>query len=403
MKTLVITNLFPNRLNPEQAMFNKQQIVALSKICSVKVVAPVPFLKYLGKHLPSQETIDEIEVYHPSYFLIPKVLRFTYGFFYYLGIKSLIKQIQKTFDFDCVFATWAYPDAYAAAKIAQELNKPLVVKVHGSDINILAQNPSRRAMIRWALQKASRVIAVSQPLKDKINKMNIAEENIVLIQNGVDTKIFFEQNKNRCREYLKLPALQRFVIYVGNLEHIKGVDVLLQAMSYLPQDQHLYYIGEGSLKSSLIENAKASGWQERVHFLGRLAHADLPRWMSAADCLCLPSRQEGCPNVILEAMACNVAVVASRVGGVPDLVEDNINGFLVEPQNPKALAAAIQKVSQENFSPKKSFRAISWTENARAVNHILNEACMNFVSLRAKRSNLCVSERLLRRKKRSSQ
>ena len=127
MKLLIITNLFPNKKEPNRAVFNVQQIQELLKFCEIKVVAPIPFLKYSKEQVPYEENIKGVDVYHPRYVVIPKILRSLYGYLFFLGIKKSILNIYQTFMFDMILATWAYPDAFGAAIIAKFLKKPLTL------------------------------------------------------------------------------------------------------------------------------------------------------------------------------------------------------------------------------------------------------------------------------------
>jgi len=329
VKLLIITNLFPNAAEPQRAVYNKQQFTALKDLCELKVIAPIPLFKYPKTKVPDVETIEGMEVFHPRYLVIPKILRALYGILYYLGIGECVRELYGRFRFDVIFATWAYPDAFAAALLAKRLRKPLVIKVHGSDINVFTKYHLRRKMILFALNQAEKVIAVSDALKAKIVELGVDPEKIILIPNGIDTELFRSMDKKDCRLNLAIPLEQRFILYVGNLEPIKGTDLLIDALHKLPEDVHLYMIGDGSLKESMKIRAKDLTMENRVHFLGRLPHTKIPFWMSACDLFCLPSRNEGCPNVILEALACGVPIVASHVGGIPQLIKDSSQGILV--------------------------------------------------------------------------
>src|SRR3989339_534154 len=147
MKILIITNLFPNKKEPNRAVFNKQQFLGLSKFCELKVVAPIPYFSYSKKQVPEVEIIDGIEVYYPRYLVIPKILRALYSLFFFFGVKGMVRNIYKEFRFEKILASWAYPDGCASAKIASDMKMPLIMKVHGSDINYAEKYFMRKAMI----------------------------------------------------------------------------------------------------------------------------------------------------------------------------------------------------------------------------------------------------------------
>ena len=373
MKILIITNLFPNASEPNRAMFNKQQFLALREYCDFKVIAPLPHFKCTRGQVPLRETIDGMDVHHPRYLVIPKILRSMHGVSYYYGIHNEVEDIAKTFSFDLIFATWTYPDAYAASMIAKEMNKPLVIKVHGSDINLLNLYPSRRVMVQKTFKQAKKIIAVSQPLKRKLVELGVPEYKVTHLTNGIDTKKFHPMDKIQCRRELSLPLNKHIVLYVGNLELVKGVDILVDAVRGFPEDVLLIVVGDGNLKNILSQKIKDPSFNGRVRLVGSQAHDQIPLWLNAANCFCLPSRNEGCPNVILEALACGVPIVATNVGGIPDLIDSNADAALIEPENPKALAQGIIKILQR---PRQtpSVQPLSWRENARQLFKVFEES-----------------------------
>lgn len=359
MKVLIISNLFPNKMEPNKAMFNKQQFGELSKLCELKIVAPLPYLKYSLGEVPKKEIIDDIEVYHPRYLVIPKVLRSLYGVFYFLGVIGRVREIYRSFKFDVILSSWVYPDGFGSALIARIFRKPFIIKVHGTDVNVLTQYFLRREMILYTFKRADMIIAVSKALKEKIISLGIPEEKIQLISNGVDTDLFRPIQKKACRDKLGLPLDKRIVLYIGNLEKVKGIDLLVDAMKYLPGDIELAVIGTGPLRNRL-RSAK------RISFYGSRSHSEIPLWMNACDVFCLPSRNEGCPNVILEAMACGVPIVASRTGGIPELIKSEKSGILVSPGNLAELSEGIHRALEIKWE-RESVENYSWKENAGKV------------------------------------
>ncbi|MDE2027996.1 MAG: glycosyltransferase family 4 protein [Candidatus Omnitrophica bacterium] len=372
IKILAITNLFPNCAEKNRGVFNRQQFRYLDRLCQLKVVAPLPLIKYSSRQVPMKEIIDEIETYHPRYLVIPKTLRSLYGYTFFLGILRTIYEIKKNFTFEVIFSTWAYPDAFGAYLAARMLKKPLVIKVHGSDVNILGQFPLRRRMMMAAFRYAYKIIAVSEPLKQKIVEWGIPSEKVVVVSNGVNTELFHSMKRAECRKKLSLSLSEKIVLYVGNLEPVKGPDILIEAFKKMPAGVKLMMIGKGGMEKSLKEKVKLLSMEDRVFFLGSKPHNELPVWFNAVDIFCLASRNEGCPNVILEALACQVPVVATRVGGIPELMTESA-GEMVEPQNPEALAyALINQLAKDDL--KTEVKIMSWQENAQNIFSILKES-----------------------------
>jgi glycosyltransferase involved in cell wall biosynthesis len=372
VKLLIVTNLFPNVAEPNRSPFNFQQFKALAKLCELKVVAPVPFFAYDKNVLPTQETISDMEVFHPRYLAIPKILRSTHGPSFFMGIWHTLRNIQETFHYDAILAAWAYPDAYGTALAARLLRKRLFVKVQGSDINLAHHYRGRVPMIRWALNQAEMVIAVSRPLKEKVTSMGIPEGNVVVIPNGVDKVKFYLRDRSECRALLGLAGDKRYVLFIGNLAEVKGCKYLLQALTRLNlSETETIIIGDGPLGRELESLANRLGIRDHIQFKGRQPYEDIPFWLNAADILCLPSLNEGCPNVVLEALACGTRVVASSVGGVPDLIDAPDKGWLARPADTDDLARCIHSALMASDKDFSASLAMSWEENADQLYRIL--------------------------------
>ncbi|RKY41051.1 MAG: hypothetical protein DRP76_00680, partial [Candidatus Omnitrophota bacterium] len=351
-----------------RGIYNKQQFVELAKLCEIKVIAPLPL--HYRERVPERENIDGIDTYHPRYFMIPKIGRSLYGLFFYLSLIKKVKKIYENFKFDLIFATWAYPDGFGSFLIAKTFNKPIVIKVHGSDINLYTEYFLRRKMIAYALKNCNKVIAVSKALKERIVKIGVSEDKIVVIPNGVDTDLFKPLERDRCRERLGLPQDKKIVLFVGNLVPVKGVDVLVEAFARLPADMLLVLVGDGPLKNRLQAKVKEFGIENNVIFVGRTRHEAIPYYMNACDIFCLPSLNEGCPNVILEALACGKFVVATKVGSISEIITSGDYGILVSPKNSEALAGAINKVLEKKWNPEGISKKVSnrnWTANAEKI------------------------------------
>jgi len=383
MKFLIITNLFPNSQEPTRGIFNKQQFLELAKLCELKVVAPIPWHKL--RQVPARETIDGVDVYHPRYFMVPKIARSLYGFFFLFGIIRTVKQIQKEFNFDKILVTWVYPDGVGASLLAKFINKPIAIKVHGSDINSNVKYFFRKHMIASALKKADKVIAVSNELKNKITAMGVTQEKIAVLPNGVDSNLFRPMDKIECRKKLGLPVDNKIVLYVGNFVQVKGVDVLVEAFARLRVsalsrsrvDALLLLVGDGPLEKTLRDKVKSLSIEENVIFAPRTTHDAIRFYMNAADVFCLASRNEGCPNVLLEALACSTPVVASRVGGIPEIITSDELGILVDPENSYQLSDALKTALDKQWNKKRLCEKIashSWADNAMELINVLSKA-----------------------------
>jgi glycosyltransferase involved in cell wall biosynthesis len=292
----------------------------------------------------------------------------------------VVQDIRQRFPFDRILATWAYPDVFGAVLIARRFRVPLVAKVHGSDINLGVASAWRRGMIVWALRRSAAVVAVSEALKSQLVRLGIAEERIAVIPNGVDAARFTPMDRGEARRAVSLPEGGRRVVFIGHLTDIKGVRVLLDAMARLPADVRLTLVGDGDLRAALEAKAAQPPLRGRVQFAGARPHGEVPLWINAADVCCLPSFSEGCPNAAVEALACGRPVIATSVGGLPELLRRADQGTLVPPGDPAALAQALAQALARRWDPETVKRGISgygWVENAQRMADLLEQASLH--------------------------
>jgi phosphatidylinositol alpha-1,6-mannosyltransferase len=168
---------------------------------------------------------------------------------------------------------------------------------------------------------------------------------LIEIPGGVDLELFRKAPGNP-RAALGLESAE-VVLFVGRFAPLKNVSLLIEAFALLRGDRpraRLVLVGEGALEGRLRSEARRLGIESAVLFAGARPPHELPSYYAAADVFALPSSFDNSPNVLLEAMACELPVVATRVGGVPRYVQDGQNGLLVEPGQPAALAAALARV-----------------------------------------------------------
>lgn len=332
MRVLAVTNLYPNPVQPHRAPFNRHQFRLLSARCPLRVIAPVPWLL---RGCPKQTELDGLTVTHPRYWYPPRLFRWHGPFFRWSVRRDFLRAIDE-FRPDIVLAPWAYPDGWAAVKLAHTRGLPAVVQVHGSDVKLLDDYPAKRQPTMEALREADGVIAVSRDLAN--NAAKLGASRIRVIYDGVDADLFSPRGERQASDRTR-PQ----VLFVGNLVPVKQVDLLLDAMADLDAD--LTIIGDGPMRKSLEDRANG-----RTRFLGAMPLAELPRYYHAADLFVLPSRSEGVPNVLLEASACGVPWVASNVGGIPEIAHLGASR-LVPPGDVAALRTAIREMLQNPPPP----------------------------------------------------
>ena len=389
LRVLVITKIFPNAAEPLSAPFNRQQLVALARTGDVDldVMATIPWFPGAGlaarwssagrlASVPRRETIDGIDVEHPRTLFIPRGAMATWGPLYAASIARAVARRRGAVD--VVLGTWLYPDGFAAVVAARQLGVPAVVKLHGSDVNVIAQEPGPRRLVRWALQRASRVVAVSRALGDEAVKLGAARDRVAVVMNGVDGALFQPRDRAAARAELGLGP-GPLAVYIGNLKPEKGVEDLAAAFEALAArrpDARLAIIGGGPLQAKLAAIA-ARVPDARMALVGPQPFDRVPVWMAAADVVCLASWAEGTPNVVLEALASGRRVVATAVGGVPDLITAPALGTLVPAHDPAAFADALDAALATPYDPAEVAALGArggWAASAAALREVLAAA-----------------------------
>jgi glycosyltransferase involved in cell wall biosynthesis len=238
---------------------------------------------------------------------------------------------------DVVWAHFLVP----AGLLALQVDAPLVVTAHGRDVRNIGTIPGIAALTARVVRRASAVIAVSDYLRRELEtKLPAARGKTEVVNSGVDLERF---RLVEPAEQLDSPAF----LHVGSLTERKNVVRLADAFAQLGRGS-LTFVGDGPLRARL-------DGRERVRVVGRVAHDDVPHWLSAADVVCGPALVEPFGQALLEAMACERSVVASRIGGPPEFVTPD-SGVLVDPLDTGELVRALE-VAAGLPSPNPAARA----------------------------------------------
>jgi glycosyltransferase involved in cell wall biosynthesis len=242
---------------------------------------------------------------------------------------------------DVALAFFGIPGGAVALALKLFTKIPYVVSLRGGDVpgfrpyDFAVYHKIMGPLIKLVWRHASAVVANSQGLKSIAAQFN-GSIPIEVIPNGINSTNFYPGERELT------PAR---LLFVGRLVYQKGGDILLDALAKVKDhDWELSIVGDGPRRPDWENQADKLGIKDRVHFRGWLDKADLLKQYQKANIFVLPSRHEGMPNVVLEAMGCGLPVIATRIAGSEDLVLDGTTGYLINPDNPQELSEALLKL-----------------------------------------------------------
>ena len=356
LRIVTFSTLFPSSLRPGHGIFVEtrlRELVSSGKV-EARVIAPVPWFfsthPRFGEYArmartPQRESLNGFDVQHPRYFLPPKAGMNIAPFTLAMGAKPAVQRLlDEGYDFDAIDAHYYYPDGVAAALLGRHFKKPFTVTARGSDINLIAKHSIPRNLMRWASNRAVASIGVSGALTQEMLQIGMPASSLRTMPNGVDVNLFRIQPQMSARAELGWPEGPT-LLSVGNLVENKGHHIAIEALARLPEFR-LVIAGEGPQRHALESLASQVNVSSRLQFLGRVDQTQLVRCYSAADILLLPSSREGWPNVLLESMACGTPVVATNVGGIPEIVTSPEVGRLIQTRTVADVVNAVADLWQ---------------------------------------------------------
>lgn len=407
MKITILTTSFPEYPGDLAGIFIEHFAHELTRqSLQVRVIAPH------SPNTPKHELLDHVQVKRFQYFYPAKWQRVSYGYGIPANVKASLWAKLGLLPFLGTFFLAALrhkntTDVYHAhwivsgfvALLGQWIHhKPIVLTVRGSDLNLF-RGKLFTPVFRYIFRRVAAITTVSKILREKVLALGIAPEKVHLIPNGVDCFTFRPLPRNEVRRKLQLPSERIIVLWIGRFVAIKGVEFLIQAIPEVMSSKPnvlFVLVGTGELENALKAHVHQMGLSDAVMFAGKIVQDQIPLWLNAADILVLPSLNEGRPNVILEAMACEIPVVATAVGGIPEIVHDHQNGFLVAPKDSVALAERLITLSQNNSLRKQMGTTgrkmifemgLSWEQCARQMDDIYQRVAAHYTSDKSRHKN----------------
>jgi len=362
----VFTTNYPSAVAPVMGTFVRERAMRLGQRFPIVVVAPQPWSPLDGlarlvrpgfrPRFPDHETIDGVDVYRPRYLSLPGVLKTLDGRMMARGAQRTVARLRQSFAFNAIDGHFLYPDGYAAILLGRRFGTPVTITLRGSkDRNLIGTRCE--PMLREAIASAARLFAVSESLRHDVGvPLGVAPERIAVVANGVDLARFRPVDRAGARERLGIPADARVMIGVGSLVAGKGFQRVIPLVRALraryPTFVYLIVGGgstKGDMEAELRALARAEHVEDAVRFCGRQLPEDLAGFYGAADVFAMATEYEGWSNVLLEAMACGLPVVTTRVGGNPQVVSSPTVGELVDYWDADAFVAAVGRALERDW------------------------------------------------------
>jgi glycosyltransferase involved in cell wall biosynthesis len=254
---------------------------------------------------------------------------------------------------------------------------PFIVTCHGSEVR-LQKNKFIRMLQRQAFINASQITSVSSEIrKILVEKYGVEPCKISVIPNG------YNSNLPLASKVKKVDKSNEYIIFVGRLSYPKDPETLLSAFEMVHKVHpkvNLCFVGEGKLRSRLENFSRKHNLSESVEFKGKISHNETLNLISNSSIFVISSLEEGLPNVLVEAMACGKPVIASNVGGIPELIVNNVNGILVPSQSVESMAKSIEQLlSNSQLQMKmgqaalRSVKDYSWSKIAEDYQKIYDK------------------------------
>ena len=381
--------MFPNPVDRDRGIFTLQLAKQLTKDHNLTVICPLPWFPrysvfsrftkwYIHSQVPYHYEIEGVNIYSPKYPMLPKVSEALHAKFVRLGIRRLIKKLHSQSKFEVINSQWLYPDSVAVDAVARSLNIPHIATGLGCDVNHDLFDKNKRSAMLEMIQNVKKITVVSNDLRRVLIEQSVPSSKILTIANGVDLTQFKPMNRNNCRKRLGISSEKEIILYVGRLSEEKNCFRMIRAFVQLEttKDVELYIIGDGPLSNSLKDLALSSSKSGRIRFIGQVEHQLISVWMGASDYFCLPSIREGCPNVVLESLGCGRPVLASNVGGIPDMVKKN-TGILFNPLEVDEISKTFELALDTKWDPKfikQSIKHLTWENTAEKYLSVFRSA-----------------------------
>lgn len=352
-------------------------LVRYNRLLEVSSYLPVSFFYAYSPDRKIQPAPEGVTVLPTPLIYLPiELWRKRLGDQHYRKIRRVLSD---EIDPDLVHAHFTWTAGYAGVRLANSLDVPAVVTVHENQSWFGRELQSDNRKIRWTWTNSDVIIRVNEKDVEKLQQFN---DDVVAIPNGYSRSRYERYEKDEARDELGLGNDRPIIFSLGNLEKRKGYHILIRALERIQEqmnDFRCFIGGTGPKERELRKQIANSSVAGQVELLGFVPEADLSKWMHAADVLALPSLAEGNPTVMFEALGCGRPYVGSNVGGVDEIITDEL-GLYCEPGDPEALADILVEGLERDWDEeaiRRHAKQYRWSEIADQIAEVYRSLLAN--------------------------
>lgn len=295
---------------------------------------------------------------------------------YDLTLASKIAEVAARENLDIIHAHYALPHAVCAYLAKQMLKRDIgiVTTLHGTDITVLGYDPSLKDLIRFAIEASDRVTAVSTALAGETYDLIKPDKKIETIYNFIDERVYLKKNTESIKEKHGILQDEKVVIHVSNFRKVKRVKDVIRVFRNIAAKTKakLLLVGDGPEKCVAWQLVEKYGLQDQVLLLGNQDRVE--ELYSISDLKLLLSEKESFGLVLLEAMACGVPCIGTNIGGIPEVIKDQVSGFLVEVGDIQAASEkALAVLEDTQLSKRLTDHALKMVETAFSSQRIVSQ------------------------------
>ncbi len=319
------------------------------------IASSIPFR--LNKWYPNLY-FHEVDVNQYSVFKYPP---------YDLSLASKMAEVARRENLDLLHVHYAIPhaiSAYLAKQMVGGNRLKIITTLHGTDITVLGHDPSLQELIRFGIEQSDRVTAVSRNLAQETYRLVETKKEIETVYNFVDDRVYFRRERPNIKHSYGIKEDEKVIIHISNFRQVKRVPDVIDAFALIEKHikAKLLLVGDGPEFTVVCKKVKQLGLNERVHFLGK--QENIEEILSFSDLLLLLSEKESFGLTLLEAMACRVPCIGTNIGGIPEVIEDGISGYICELGDTSAVAdKAITLLSDTKIYNRMSHQAFIRTKD----------------------------------------